>query len=108
MDSNNSSKNLISQLPDKESILIHQILNPDWKERDQHEMMFYIEWEDEDMPENDKTSIPCMWIECACGLIIGNLQADPSQGGEEAIYECYERLHGGEETLSWRPSLYFQ
>ena len=73
MESNKSSKDLIDKLLDKGSVVIHLILNPDWKERDQHEIMFHMEAEDEDLPEYDKTSIPCMWIECTCGLMIENL-----------------------------------
>ena len=117
-------KDLTSQLFDKGSlgtsntakplttsvrlIVIEKILNPDWKEHDQHIMVFYMEAEDDDLAECDESTISAMWIECDCGLLIGNLQADPTLGGAEAIHECYERLHGGEETLYWEPSLYFR
>ena len=89
-------------------MVIKKIVNPGWEELEQHKIVLYIEAEDPDIPRLDVNTIPPMWIECDCGLLIGNLQADPTLGGQEAIHECYERLHGREETLSWGPSLYFK
>ena len=67
------SKDLTSQLPDKGSlgtsntakplttsvrlIVIEKILNPDWKEHDQHEMVFHMEAISDLACEEDKDPI---------------------------------------------------